>query len=212
MSPSTKGRAKTLSHRFSALLTLMLSLALALPLAAQEKITVEGRVLDAYSGKGIHAANVHVGMVQTMTDAEGRFRLINVPEGSELHVERLGYTPLILTATESMYDLKLSPAPVLLESMVVQALGDAQLAHNSALAVRSVDESQIKTSGLTSLAEAMDGSEGVSVSRVGSWGSRLSLRGLSGERLAVMIDGMRVSRACTYGMDMGLATIDPATV
>ncbi|MGD8601909.1 MAG: TonB-dependent receptor [Gemmatimonadota bacterium] len=212
MSPSTKGRAKPLSHWFSALFTLTLSLALAIPLAAQEKITVEGRVLDEYSGKGIAAANVHVGMIQTMTDAQGRFQLVDVPEGSELHVERLGYKPLILTAAESMYDLKLAPAPVLLESMVVQALGDAMLAHNSSLAVTNIDKTQISSSGLTSLAEAMDGSEGVSVSRVGSWGSRLSLRGLSGERLAVMIDGMRVSRACTYGMDMGLATIDPATV
>ena len=212
MSPFDTGRARSLSRSFTALFTFTLSLALALPLAAQDQIDISGRVLDAYSGKAIEAVNVHVGMIQTMTDAQGRFRLAEVPDGAELHVERLGYTPLILTATSSLYDLLMEPAPVLLESMVVEALGDARIAHNSALAVSSVEEAQITASGLTSVAEAIDGSEGVSVSRVGSWGSRPVLRGLTGERIAVLIDGMRVTRACTYGMDMGLATVDPATV
>jgi outer membrane receptor protein involved in Fe transport len=212
MSLDKRGQGHVLSRRSTGLFALTLSLALAVPVAAQNPIDVSGRVLDAYSGKAIEAASVHVGMIQTMTDGQGRFKLADVPEGAELHVERLGYTPLILTAASSMYDLMLEPAPVLLESMVVEALGDARIAHNSALAVSSVDETQIRASGLTSLAEAMDGSEGVSVSRVGSWGSRPALRGLSGERIAVLIDGMRVTRACTYGMDMGLATVDPATV
>ena len=214
MSGSNQGPGTSQSRLFIAVLSLILSLslALALPAAAQESIEVSGRVLDAHSGKGIEAVNVHVGPIQTLTDSQGRFHLANVPVGAELHAERLGYAPVALAAAESMYDLMLEPSPVLLESMVVEAMGDAMLAHNSSLAVTSIDEQKITASGLTSLAEAMDGAEGVSVSRVGSWGSRPVLRGLSGERLAVLIDGMRVSRACTYGMDMGLATVDPATV
>jgi outer membrane receptor protein involved in Fe transport len=195
-----------------ALLTLVSSLLLALPAGAQDRIEVSGRVIDAATGRGIEAVNVHAGLNMTMTDRQGRFQLLEVPAGAEVHVERLGYTPVFLTADAAVLTVTLEPAPVLLESMVVEALGDAMLAHNSSLAVTSIDEREISTSGLTSLAEAMDGQEGISVSRVGSWGSRPSLRGLSGERLAVLIDGMRVSRACTYGMDMGLATIDPATV
>jgi iron complex outermembrane receptor protein len=212
MSVLTKGRGESRFHTFAALLALMLTLVLALPTAAQEKIDVSGRVLDANTGRPIEAVNIHVGYVQAMTDSQGRFRLMDVPEGAELHVERLGYTPLHLTAAATLNDVRMEPAPVLLEAMVVEAMGDAMLAQNSSLAITRVEASEIRASGLTSLAEAMDGNEGISVSRVGSWGSRPVLRGLSGERLAVLIDGMRVSRACTYGMDMGLATIDPATV
>lgn len=212
MSAYQAGRGASASRTSILLSTFLLTVLLALPVTAQETIAVSGRVLDAQSGRGIQAVNVHVGMIQTLTDQQGRFYLQNVPAGAEMHVERLGYTPLMLTALESMYDLLMEPSPVLLESMVVEALGGATIAHNSSLAVTQVDETQIRASGLTSLAEAMEGTEGVSVSRVGSWGSRPVLRGLSGERLAVLIDGMRVSRACTYGMDMGLATVDPATV
>ena len=173
---------------------------------------VTGRVLDASTGRGIAAANIHTGATQSITDTQGRFRLIGAAIGAEVHVERLGYTPLVLTIVGATMDVSLEPAPVLLETMVVEALGDAMLAHNSSLAVSRVDESMIDASAGTSLAESLDQAEGISVSRVGSWGSRPSLRGLSGERLAVLVDGNRISRACTFGMDMGLATIDPATV
>lgn len=206
------GPAMSRSRELAALFTLVLGFAVALPAAAQETVEVSGRVIDASTGRPIAAVNVHVGLIQAMTDGQGRFLLHGVSVGAEMHVERLGYTPMKLPAAESMFDVRMQPAPVLLEAMVVEALGDAVLAQNSSLAVTQVDRSQIQTSGLTSLAEAIDGNEGVSVSRVGSWGSRPVLRGLSGERLAVLIDGMRVSRACTYGMDMGLATIDPASV
>jgi outer membrane receptor protein involved in Fe transport len=183
-----------------------------LPLAGQERLVVSGRVTDASTGQAVEAANVHAGAAQAITDSQGRFRLINVPLGAEVHVERLGYRPMIGTIDGATLDVALQLAPVSLESMVVEALGNSMLALNSSLAVTHVDEPALLASGSTSLAEALGGREGISVSRVGSWGSRPVLRGLSGERLAVLVDGNRVSRACTFGMDGGLATIDPATV
>lgn len=49
-------------------------------------------------------------------------------------------------------------------------------------------------------------------SRVGSWGSRPVIRGFTGERLAILVDGNRVNRACTFGMDQGLASLEPGQV
>jgi outer membrane receptor protein involved in Fe transport len=182
------------------------------PAASQTVSEVTGRVTDAGTGRPVEAANVHAAGAQSITDDQGRFRLIGVPAGAEIHVERLGYRPVVTTVAGSTLDVALEPAPVSLEAMVVEALGGAMLAHNSSLAITEIDESTITATAGTTLAEALDSHEGVSMSRVGSWGSRPVLRGLSGERLAVLIDGNRVSRACTFGMDMGLATIDPATV
>ncbi|MGE0159875.1 MAG: TonB-dependent receptor [Gemmatimonadales bacterium] len=169
-------------------------------------------MIDASNSRPVEAANVHAAGAQSITDEQGRFRLIGVPTGSEIHVERLGYRPVATIVAGPTLDVSLEPAPVSLEAMVVEALGEAMIAQNSSLAITEIDESTITASAGTSLAEALDSHEGVSVSRVGSWGSRPALRGLSGERLAVLIDGNRVSRACTFGMDMGLATVDPATV
>lgn len=205
------GLSRPLLAWFLALSALALLL-LPLPAAAQDRVDVAGRVTDASTGRPVQAANVHAGPVQVLTDDQGMYRLRGVPEGAELHVERLGYAPMHGVARAGTLDVMLDPSPVMLEAMVVEALAGAVLASNSALAVTTVDRPALQASGTTSLAEAVSGSEGVSVSRVGSWGSRPVLRGLSGERLAVLIDGNRVQRACTFGMDMGLATIDPATV
>jgi len=183
-----------------------------LPAAGQERLVVTGRVTDASTGQAVEAANVHAVGAQAITDSQGRYRLLNVQLGAEVHFERLGYRPVIDHIAAATMDVALEQSPVSLEAMVVEALGNSMLALNSSLAVTQVNEPALLASGSTSLAEAIDGNEGVSVSRVGSWGSRPVLRGLSGERLAILVDGNRVSRACTFGMDTGLATIDPATV
>ncbi len=192
--------------------TLLFSLVFSNTASAQARADVSGHVTDSVTGRAIEAVNVHAGGIQALTDGQGRFLLRDVLVGSELHVERLGYEPLALAADGGTMEVRMVPAPVLLESMVVEALGQASLALNSSLAVTTVGRSEMDASPATSLAEALDHREGISVSRVGSWGSRPALRGLSGERLVVLIDGNRVSRACTFGMDMGLATVDPATV
>jgi outer membrane receptor protein involved in Fe transport len=214
MSASQKAQAAGLSRLLLTVLVTFFSLSLpaVTPLGAQERIEVIGRITDASTGRPVHAANVHAGPIQSITDTQGMFRLAGVALGAEIHVERLGYAPVISTVTGAALDFALEPAPVMLESMVVEALGEAMLASNSSLAINQVDRPELQASGGTSLAEALGRSEGVSVSRVGAWGSRPVLRGLSGERIAVLIDGNRVTRACTFGMDMGLATIDPSTV
>lgn len=214
MPASTLSRGPGLSRSLLAYIVVVVSsfFALSLPLAAQERLVVTGRVTDASTGQAVEGANVHAGAAQSITDAQGGFRLVGVPLGAEVHVERLGYRPMIGAIAGATLDVALELSPVLLESMVVEALGQATLALNSSLAVTHIHAPELLASGGTSLAEALDGNEGVSVSRVGAWGSRPVLRGLSGERLAVLVDGNRISRACTFGMDAGLATIDPATV
>ncbi|MDH5761314.1 MAG: TonB-dependent receptor, partial [Gemmatimonadota bacterium] len=184
----------------------------AAPAAGQAAVEVSGRVTDARNGGPVQAVGVHAGRLHTTTDRDGRFRLAGVRAGSEVHFQRLGYRDAVVEAGAPTLEVTLTPLPVLLESMVVETERGELLASNSAMAVTHMDASDIHASAATSLAESLDRWEGISLSRVGSWGSRPVLRGLSGERVAVLIDGNRVNRACTYGMDGALATIDPATV
>lgn len=190
---------------------LMFLLALA-PVSAQDRMPVSGRVVDAATDRPLSAVAVHAGDLRTLTDDLGRFGFEAVPSGATLHFERLGYRTVMLTAGTGPVDIRMEPVPLTLEAMFVETHRGELLASNSALAVTQIDNVELQTSAATSLAEGLDRWEGVSVSRVGSWGSRPALRGLSGERLAILVDGNRINRACTYGMDQGMATIDPATV
>jgi hypothetical protein len=90
------------------LLVLVLSLA-AMPAGADtssadvapptEKIRVEGRVLDAFTGKPIAGARVVAAERRAQTDEEGRFALL-LPVGEwKLAVEAEGYAPDATTVT-----------------------------------------------------------------------------------------------------------------
>lgn len=188
-------------------------------LAAQE-VPVTGQVLDRVSQLPVGDVSVTAGPVEVATDRDGRFLLPAVAAGAEIVFQRLGYLPRTVKLDHDRavaggspaLEVLLDPEPVLLSEVAVEARQGALLAAGTALAVSNLDGEELNATGGTTVAEGLDGLEGVSMSYTGSWGSRAVLRGLSGERLAVLVDGNRVSRACTFGMDQGLATIDPATV
>ncbi|MBK9980358.1 MAG: TonB-dependent receptor plug domain-containing protein [Gemmatimonadetes bacterium] len=126
--------------------------------------------------------------------------------------QRLGYTTLALGADAVPAVVSLAPKPTLLDAIAVSSVNANDLGEGSALTTSLLRRSTIATRGGSSLAERMEGIEGISLQRMGEWGSRALLRGLGGERVTVMVDGARVNRACTFGMDQGLSTVDPATV
>ena len=113
---------------------LVLPLFTRLPLGAQEPgNVVAGVVLDASSGAPISGALVSVGErgPRAIADANGRFRLANVPSGTQrVRVQRFGYRDLELSlpvteATQTV-DLRMQVDPIALEGLTVT--GGAEVA------------------------------------------------------------------------------------
>ncbi len=148
---------------------------------------------------------------ESVTDGAGRLTLPALPRAVEVSFERLGYAGRTVRAGDLGGRVVLVPEAVLLDAIPVSARRE-RLAAGTALTVTGVDAEGLAAGDHASVAEALAAVQGVSVSSVGRWGARPVLRGLSGERVAVLIDGNRVNRACAFGMDQGLATVDPATV
>lgn len=183
------------------------------PAGAQDtRPLVSATVVDGVTARPVAAAAVSAGRAYTLTAADGSFSLAVPPGTRRVAVTRMGYAPVTLSVDSVPPVLRLEPAPYLLERIAVEARRGEALAAGTALAVSAVDRAGMDTSGGTSVAEALRGAEGVRDARVGSWGSRPVIRGLSGERVAVLVDGNRVNRACTFGMDQGLASVDPSLV
>ncbi|HKK93734.1 MAG TPA: TonB-dependent receptor [Longimicrobiales bacterium] len=180
--------------------------------AAQEHVS--GRVFDAVGHVPLPSVVVSSGDAHTFTDEAGRFSIGPIEAGATVTFLRVGYRTVELPYEAGMGPLEvhLERKPVALSEIAVEARAGEMLASGTSLAVQHADRELIESSGGTSVAESLDRLEGVSTSFTGAWGTRVSLRGLAGERVAVLLDGNRVSRACTYGMDQGLATVDPSTV
>lgn len=180
--------------------------------AQQGAGSIRGEVRDARTGEPLAAVRVRVLGRASETGPDGRFTLPTLPETATVEFERLGYRSIRLTAAEVGPVVELVPAPVLLGAVIAEAPRPNTLAAGTALTVGSVSSEAMVAGAHTSVAEAMAGAEGVSIARVGAWGPKPVLRGLGGDRIAVLIDGMRVNQACAFGMDQGVSAIDPAMV
>ncbi len=200
-------RAAALS---SALLSALL---FASPAPAQQSVArVSATVLDASTGRPVIGAGVTAGRAFTLSAADGTFALALPPGVDRVTVERMGYAAVTVPLPAWTDPIRLEPSPYLLEHIAVDVRAGEVLAAGTSLALAVLDRADLDATGATSVAEALRHAEGVQDSRVGSWGSRPVVRGLSGERVAILIDGSRVHRACTFGMDQGLASVDPAQV
>lgn len=179
---------------------------------AQVPARLQGQVVEAGSGRPLAQVEIIAGGRSALTDSEGRYLLV-VPEGArEVTLRRIGYAPVTLAVGLVGPVVELRSDPVLLSTISVEAEGRAPLARGTSLAVETLDGHALHHNGHTSLAPALARAEGVSLAWTGSWGSRALLRGMGGERVAVLVDGNRVNRACVFGMDQGLATVDVASV
>lgn len=217
MRRSTLGGTRLARWRYRATLSaVVLVLAPIVPpcssLDAQAVERRTGTVQSADSRLPLVGVLVGSGGFFSYADSSGRFSVRVMSDTALVTFQRLGYRTLVIAANVVPPIVQLVPQPTMLDVIAVSGATANDLGEGSALATSLVRRAEVATRGGSSLAERMEGVEGVSIQRMGEWGSRALLRGLGGERVTVMVDGARVNRACTFGMDQGLSTVDPATV
>jgi hemoglobin/transferrin/lactoferrin receptor protein len=78
---------------------------------------------------------------------------------------------------------------------------------SSATTVRMERASLVRFQPSTT-ADALLSAPGVDVSKTGPWASRVSLRGLSGERVLVLVDGVRLQSGRGHGAQTSLVSVD----
>jgi hemoglobin/transferrin/lactoferrin receptor protein len=189
------------------------ALTLCLPLAAiAQRAPVRAIVTDANTHAPLAGVAVFGASRTAFSDATGRIEFHVGSDTVVVTLQRAGYRPRMVRAGAIGTDIALEVEPTLLSTVTVGAAAPNSLAAGTTLPVGNISRAQLEGSAAPALAEAMKGIEGITVQRPGAWGGKAIVRGLGGERVAVLVDGQRVNRACTFGMDQGLATVDPATV
>lgn len=106
--------------------------ATAQPQVPRGRATLTGTVVDAETGDPLQDVNVFIAVSQrgTATDAEGRFRLVNVPLGAQrLYVSSVGYEPQarnlnLREARVYTFAFELEPTVIEGEGVVVEAERD----------------------------------------------------------------------------------------
>jgi TonB-dependent starch-binding outer membrane protein SusC len=186
---------------------------------AQDRGTVTGQVIAGQTNQPLAGAQVSIAgtTLGTITNAQGRFLIPNVPAGPrELRVALIGYgvqtRPVTVVAGQTVTaDFALAQTAVALDEVVVTGTAGRQERRAQAAVVASVPAASIvETAPVTSVAEILQArTPGLSLlSASGSSGASQSIRirgaaslSLSNEPL-VFIDGVRADSRATqlYGV------------
>ena len=218
------GYTIAMQRRLIALLLLVAVCATADQAVAQQgRFPVTGRVVAAESGRGLSGAIVEVVGLgsSTSTDVDGRFSLPPLAIGT--HVirartdgHRSADVQVTVTAGAAPPALEFALAPETLrlaESVSVTASRDERATFQEPRSVAVVPEADIAHTASRTGAEALARAPGVFVQKTNHGGGSPFVRGLVGNQVLVLVDGIRLNNSTfRYGPNQYLATVDPGPV
>jgi outer membrane receptor protein involved in Fe transport len=197
------------------MMPVLLVLALAAPAAPETLMVV---VRDAVSGRPLPGAAVELegGGLTAFTNPGGEAALpMAVRRPSRLRVSAEGYDGVERMvgdgSTAAAIEVRLRPSPLRLnESVVVTAQRETSPVLDVPRSVSVIDARDRERRLPRTTPEALAGMTGVFVQKTNHGGGSPIVRGLVGNQVLVLVDGIRLNNATyRYGPNQYLATVDP---
>jgi hemoglobin/transferrin/lactoferrin receptor protein len=202
------GRARRIAS--CALAGLLILVSLGPPVFADDPTSVSGIVHDA-SGGVVADASVSVLNAQraiigsAKTDAEGRFTISDIPSGSYLLVvASRGFAERRIAINAGQSDSEnievvIEPRPIVEEVTVTANPGLVENIGSVSQEVNIINELQIEERAKTVTAQIANEEVGVHLQRTSPTISGIFVRGLTGNKVNVFVDGVRYSTASMRG-------------
>jgi len=215
--------------RLALVLCLAVAPALGVPDAsAQEPERVhvfEGNVRDARTGEPL--AGAHVSVVgrdtRAVTRGDGSFHLTGLAAGGYiLRADRLGYrgaTAVVTVGTvrarravaeSAEVVIELTPSPIALDDLVVTATISERAAAEALRPVSVMTGDVLQRQMTATVAGTLASMPGLAATRMGPSVAQPVIRGLSGDRVLMLEDGIAVGDASNSGADHTTA-LDPSS-
>ena len=181
------------------------------PVAAQATGTLVGTVRDAASQRPLEAVQVYIGGtgIGALTNAAGRFLLLNVPAGqhtlvAELVGYRAGSNTVTVGAGQSVVaDFQLQQTAITLDQIVVTGAGVATEKRKLGNTIATLDASTLDNAPIADFSQMIAGREPgvVALPSSGSTGEGAAIRIRGSSSLSqlnepiIYVDGIRVDRS-----------------
>ena len=183
-----------------------LSLAFALSAFGQNKIsgTITDNEGNPVLGADIYIEQLHIG---TTSDESGYFELVNLPSGShQLSVAYVGFgtenQTIELGSDPLNLEITLSPSVFHMDEVIVSA-PFSRLQSENVMKIESRSIETLKKSGAPTLMQGIANIPGVSEITTGNGIGKPVIRGLSGNRVLVYTQGVRLENQ-QFGSEHGL--------
>ncbi|MEZ4826501.1 MAG: TonB-dependent receptor [Bacteroidia bacterium] len=187
-----------------------------------ENGSIYGIITDGQSGQPLAyaAAGIRSLNIGTTSDAQGRFRLIQIPPGNyDVEFRYLGYKTDTIQVTvnsgeEVQLEVVLSPEGVTLQTVELTAQREGQAAAinqqiNANTIVNVVSKEKLQELPDQNAAEAVGRLAGVSLYRDGGEGQQVTVRGISPRFNNITINGERLPSTDPESRSVDLSMISP---
>jgi iron complex outermembrane receptor protein len=180
--------------------------------------TITGVVLDSVTGRPIGTALVQVIELhrQEPTHGEGQFAFRGLPPGTYTVVgQHLGYHPAtrkvaVRAGEVTQVRLPMHAAPVQVGEIVVTGTLTPRSGHELLSPVSIVSGAEMERRMETTVAATLQNEPGVSLASIGPATARPVIRGLGGDRILILEDGIRPGDLSSTSGDHAVA-IEPLT-
>lgn len=175
----------------------ILSLILPTILSAENIITITDKTTD----KPLNAATVHFTSLDGITKGKvivhktDKKGVVQIPFSGKvaLYIRFVGYEKLLDTILANKnYEYKLKPTSIMLNEIVSTGQYSPQSIQNSVYPVQIINEDRINTQAASNLRDLLQTQLNVRISQDNILGSSISINGISGQNVKVMVDGVPV--------------------
>ncbi len=181
--------------------------------------SIQGIITDEQSNEPI--ADVHVQLVNSqvgsITDRDGKFLLDGfVMDSARIRISAIGYTTIeqTISSNNEEVQVRLAPSVILLNNAVtITAQRSERLTFDVPESITTVSRVQIEQQAPRSTPEALMNETGIWIQKTNHGGGSPIIRGLVGNQVLLLIDGIRLNNATyRYGPNQYLSTIDPGLI
>ena len=216
-------------HPLALVLCLAVAPAVAAPLASAQEPerahVFEGSVRDAGTGEPLAGANVSVvgREARAVTRGDGSFHLTGMAAGAYiLRADRVGYrgaTVVVTVGTErarravaesAEVVIELAASPIALDDLVVTATISERAAAEALRPVSVMTGDVLQRQMTATVAQTLASMPGLAATRMGPSVAQPVIRGLGGDRVLMLEDGIAVADASNSGADHTTA-LDPSS-
>lgn len=177
-----------------------------------QSIVLNGKVTDTKTGEPVQGAVVFISQNHlSYTNNDGNYSISNLKEGSYLlRVSQVGYKTFTETVNVSgvvIKNISLESSPIELDEVLVTTSRFDKYLRNSPYSELMISNTQIESKPYQSLPDALKHEPGISLISEGTWGTEISIRGLSRENVVALVDGNRIATSTDVAARFSLVDI-----
>ncbi|WP_221175766.1 TonB-dependent receptor [Rufibacter immobilis] len=145
---------------------------------AHAQLTVQGRVIDAYTKEALAGASIqaHQSTVGTLSGPDGSFSLILQTAPASLQVTFLGYVSQQVSVQEGFLLIRLAPAANQLNQVIVSASRQAQARTEAPVAISSISSQILHETKASTLDQVLNKVSGVYMVNLGNEQHTMAIR------------------------------------